>query len=257
MNFKRAISTLPVAMLLLAKAGSAQDPGPQPAADGGGPPIVAPAVVKDPATVQHPAIPDKRAYGVLPNYRTAEVDGPYQPITTGQKFTIARKDSLDWPSYITAGMFAGISQLTNSNPSFKQGVEGYAKRYAVSVIDQDVGNFLTEAIMPTIFHQDPRYFRKGHGSFGGRVLYAASRTVISKNDKGDWGFNSSEFMGNGMVAALGNLYYPDAIGFDATMQRMFSQIGTDALSQVLKEFWPDVKRYFVKRKAARAGTVAD
>jgi len=200
-----------------------------------------------------PASPviDKRAYGVLPNYRTAELGSVYTPITAGQKFTIARKDSLDWPSYLTASMFAGISQLGNSNPSFGQGMEGYAKRYGSSAVDQVVGNFLTEAVMPSILHQDPRYFRKGHGSAASRLFYAASRSVIAKSDKGNWTFNASEFLGNGMVAALGNVYYKDSVGFSPTMQRMFSQILTDSLSQCLKEYWPDVKAYLQRRKARR------
>lgn len=192
---------------------------------------------------------DARAYGVLPNYRTAELGDPYTPITAKQKFTIARKDTLDWPSYFTASMFSGISQLGNSNPSFGQGMKGFAHRYGASVLDQAAGNFLTEATLPILFHQDPRYFRKGTGSIGGRIAWAASRVVISRTDHGNWGFNSSEFVGNGMIAALGNAYYPDAVGFNPTMQRMFSQIGTDALSQVLKEFWPDVKKKLGQRKS--------
>ena len=56
-----------------------------------------------------------------PNYRTAEMDAPFTPLTVKQKFTIARKDTFDWPSYILAGAFAGVSQVNNSNPSFGQG----------------------------------------------------------------------------------------------------------------------------------------
>jgi len=211
-----------------------------------------PATVPDSVVLPpppHGVIPDKRAYGVLPNYRTAESDGPYLPITTKQKFTIAKKDTLDWPSYIMAGFFAGISQINNSNPSFHQGVKGYGRRYISAVADQDIGNFMTEAILPTLFHQDPRYFRKGHGSVMGRIAYAASRSAIAKSDSGRWTFNASEFLGNGVVASLGNAYYPDAVGFNSTMQRMFTQIGTDSISQVMKEFWPDIKRKFSRRKA--------
>lgn len=193
------------------------------------------------------AVEDKRAYGVLPNYRTAEADLPFSPITTKQKFTIARKDSLDFPSYFLAALFAGISQENNSNPSFGQGLKGYGRRYLSSVADQDIGNFLTEAVMPTLFHQDPRYFRKAHGPVKSRILYAATRVFVARSDSGAWGFNASEFLGNGVVASIGNAYYPDARGFSPTMQRMFTQIGTDALSQVLKEFWPDVKRRLSKK----------
>jgi len=192
---------------------------------------------------------DKRAYGVLPNYRTAEGDAPYKPITTKQKFWIATKDTLDYPSYMLAGFFSGVSQLDGSNPSYGQGLRGYAKRYASGVADQDLGNFMTEAIMPSLFHQDPRYFRKGHGRFLGRLGYAASRVIVAKGDSGRWQFNASEWVGNGSIALLGNLYYPDAHGGWATTQRALTQVGTDAISQVLKEFWPDVKRKIVKKRS--------
>lgn len=71
---------------------------------------------------------------------------------------------------------------------------------------------------------------------------------MAKTDKGTPIFNFSEFLGNGITAAVGNTYYPDEIGFSPTMARMFTQIGTDAFSNVLKEFWPDVKKKLLKRK---------
>jgi hypothetical protein len=193
------------------------------------------------------ATPDKRIFGVLPNYRTVENSTPFSAISTRQKFTIATKDTVDGPSYALAGLFAGISQLNNGNPSFGQGMEGYARRYASAIADQDIGNFMTEAIMPTLLREDPRYFRRGTGSIKGRIAYAASRVTVAKTDKGTPTFNFAEFLGNGVTASVGNLYYPDAIGFAPTMQRMFTQIGTDALSNVLKEFWPDVKKKFLNR----------
>jgi hypothetical protein len=190
---------------------------------------------------------DKRIFGVLPNYRTADGSIPFSPITTKQKFTIARKDTLDYPSYALAAAFSGLSQLDNSNPSFGQGLKGYARRYGSAVADQDIGNFMTEAIFPSFLHEDPRYFRKVHGSIKGRLFYAATRVIVTRTDAGNWRFNFSEFLGNGTVAALGNAYYPDARGFDPTMQRMFTQIGTDAISGVLKEFWPDIKNHWLAK----------
>src|ERR1019366_9075939 len=192
---------------------------------------------------------DKRIFGVLPNYRTADGSIPFSPITTKQKFTIARKDTLDYPSYALAAAFSGLSQLEDSNPSFGQGIKGYARRYASAVADQDIGNFMTEAILPSLLHEDPRYFRKVHGTFKSRLLYAATRVLVTRTDAGNWRFNSSEFLGNGAVAALGNLYYPDDRGFNSTMQRMGMQIGTDAISGVLKEFWPDIKNKWLAKHA--------
>ena len=196
---------------------------------------------------------DKRILGVLPNYRTANGTLPFQPITPRQKYTIATKDTFDYPSYFLAAIFSGISQLNDSNPSFGEGIKGYARRYASAIADQDLGNFMTEAIWPTLLHEDPRYFQKLNGSFKSRLLYSSTRVLVTRTDKGDWQFNFAEFIGNGSVASIGNLYYPDARGFSSTMQRMFSQIGTDAISNVLKEFWPDIKRkWFHKRTNVNA-----
>jgi hypothetical protein len=238
---------------------SAQSPAVQPEATAAPDGAVTPVdPANQPANVAKPDfVEDKRAFGVLPNYRTTEYDQPYSPISTKRKFKIATDDTIDGPSFLLAGVFAGFGQWQNSNPSFGQGAKGYFHRYLTGLADQDVGNYLTEAVIPTLFHQDPRYFRKGRGSVMSRIGWAVSRTVVARNDSGNWTFNASEFLGNGMTAALGNAYYPDSRGFGDTMERMFTFIGTDALSQVLKEFWPDVKRkYFHKDDPALAATPA-
>ena len=98
-----------------------------------------------------------------------------------------------------------------------------------------------------LLKEDPRFFRRGTGKFWGRVIRAAGGVVISKTDRGTSTFNFSEFVGNGLTASIGNAYYPDEIGFTPTMARMFTAIGTDAFSNVLKEFWPDFKHKVVKK----------
>jgi len=198
-----------------------------------------------------PAI-DKRIFGVLPNYRTADGSAPFMRITTRHKFYIAAKDSFDYPVYLTAAAFAGFYQLENQNPSFGQGVEGYAKRLASSYGDQAIGNLITEAIFPSLLHEDPRYFRIGSsgGSTWHRTRYALTRVFVARTDKGGWTFNFSEWLGNGTTVALSNLYYPaDTRNVSDNVQKLGIQVGTDAFSQVLKEFWPDIKRKLVKKKS--------
>ncbi len=205
-------------------------------------PIPAPGTLPDKQTGEDPI--DKRIFGVLPNYRTANESAVYRPITTKRKFYIAMKDSLDYPSYVLAGFFAGIAQLDNTHADFGQGLPGYGQRYATAISDQVIGNFMTEAIMPTLFKEDPRYFRRGHGRKWARAGYAATRVFITHTDAGGTSFNYAEIVGNAVTAGIGNAYYPlERTGFD-NFQRFYSQVGTDALSQVLKEFWPDLKRHF-------------
>ena len=187
---------------------------------------------------------DKRVFGVLPNYRTAEGSVPFQPITTKQKFTIATKDSFDYPVLGTTGFFAGLSQLQGSgNNVYGQGMKGFAHRYGISYADQVVGNFFPEAIVPTLFHKDPRYFRKGEGSKKSRLLYAVSHIFVSKSDSGAINFNSPEIIGNALAALTGMAYHVhERTAGDVLTQWGVTYIATDTFGQVLKEFWPDVKR---------------
>jgi len=208
----------------------------------------APAVQQtSPPPVQAPE--DKRVFGVLPNNRTTEASIPFAPITAKQKLTIAFKDSFDWPVYPTAGLFAALYQIENQNPSFGQGMEGYAKRLVTAYADQLSGNMLTEGFIPALTHEDPRYFRLGVGTIKGRTWYALSRIFVTKTDSGHATFNIAEWGGNAAAVALSNAYYPDTRNVNDNVQKLMIQCGTDAFSNVLKEFWPDVKRkFFTKNK---------
>jgi hypothetical protein len=193
------------------------------------------------------APPDKRVLGVLPNYRTANETAVYTPITVKQKFTIASKDSFDYPLVALSAVIAGWGQLTNGNPSFGQGMAGYGRRVGTSYADQAIGNMMTEAIFPSFLHEDPRYFRRGYGSKWSRTFYAASRVLVTRTDAGSWRFNYSEVLGNATAVAISNSYYPDNRTVGANVEKLGQQIGIDAISQVLKEFWPDIKRKVFQR----------
>jgi len=187
---------------------------------------------------------DKRAFGVLPNNRTTEASIPFMPISSAQKMTIAAKDSFDWPVYITSGLFASLYQVEGQNPSFGQGMAAYGKRYATAYGDQVAGNLMTEGIFPSLLHQDPRYFRVATGSRKSRLAKALSQIVVTRTDAGGRTFNFSEWGGNAAAVALGNAWYPDTRTVGDNVQKLLVACATDAFSNVLKEFWPDVKRHF-------------
>lgn len=191
---------------------------------------------------------NQRVFGVLPNYRTADGTQPFQPITAKRKMYIAYKDSTDWPVFPVAAAFAGLYQLENQNPSFGQGMAGYGKRFAGAYADQAIGNFMTEGIMPSLFRQDPRYFRRGYGSVKSRLWYAATRIFVCKTDAGRPAFNFAEVVGNSTAVALSNTYYPDTRTASDNVQRLAISLATDSFSQVGKEFWPDIKNKLFRKK---------
>lgn len=189
---------------------------------------------------------DKRIFGVLPNNRTTENSLPFHTITAKQKMTIAFKDSFDLPVYPTAALFATLYQLEDQNPSFGQGMAGYAKRFGTAYGDQMIGNMMTEGLIPALGHQDPRYFRLGEGTRKYRAMYALSRIFVARMDSGHNSFNFSEWGGNAAAAAISNAYYPDTRNWNDNLQKLLIACSTDAFSNVLKEFWPDVKGHFKK-----------
>jgi hypothetical protein len=187
---------------------------------------------------------DKRVLWIIPNYRTFPFPANYKPIAPKEKFGIATQDSLDRGTVALAAAFAGEGQLTNSDASFGQGVKGYAHYFGTAYADLVVGNYMTEAIYPTILHQDPRYFRKGTGSGWSRLGYAMGQIFWTHNDSGRTQFNYSEIVGNSTAVAISMAYYPDGRNASNAVVKLGSQIGVDMTSNVLKEFWPDLRRKF-------------
>jgi hypothetical protein len=205
----------------------------------------APVAKPVPIDIDTPA--DKRVLGVLPNYRTSNPYSVYQPLTMKQKLMIGVKDSFDYPLLFLGGALAGLDQLKGSDPSYGQGVRGFAQRYAADYGDQMFGNLMTEGFMPVLLHQDPRYFRMSTGSIGKRTLHALSNTFVTHDDSGKLDFNYSEWVGNSVAVAISQSYHFDDRNAHSASEKLVEQCGLDALTAVLKEFWPDIKRKVFKK----------
>ena len=190
-----------------------------------------------------------RVFGVLPNYRTADASQEGTVLSSHQKLVIASKDSFDYPLVALAGALAGLGQLTDQQPSFGQGLKGYGHRWITNYADQAMGNMFTEGVFPVLLHEDPRYFRRGTGSVGSRAVYALTRVILTHKDSGGTRFNYSEWLGNASAVAISNTYYPDGRTFADNGTKLLMQVGTDAVSQVLKEFWPDIRRKMFHKKS--------
>ena len=199
-----------------------------------------PAAAASGEPVEHPG--GNRVFGVLPNYRTADASQEGTVLTARQKFHIASQDSFDYPTVILAGAFAGLGQWTGEQPSFGQGLKGYGRRLITNYGDQAMGNMLTEGVFPVLLHEDPRYFRRGTGTIVSRAGYALSRALVTHKDSGGRRFNYSEWLGNASTVAISNAYYPDSRTAAENANKLLTMVGTDAVSQVLKEFWPDIRR---------------
>lgn len=190
-----------------------------------------------------------RLFYALPNFLSVE-DKNLPPLTTGQKFKVVARSSFDYVQIPWYALLAGVSQAQDSEPGYGQGAEGYGKRFGAYFADGTIENFMTGAILPSVFRQDPRFYQSSEGGFAHRTGYAVSRIFVTRGDSGRSEFNVSEILGSAMAAAISTYsYHPRG---DRTLSNTASvwgsQVGYDTVTLVVKEFWPDIRRKMSKKK---------
>lgn len=197
------------------------------------------------------AIPSRiaRLFFVLPNYLTVENRDQFEPLAAKIKFKLSAKTMSDPITISFIGMIALMGQARNSNPSYGQGLSGYAKRYGTFYADTGICTLMTTSVFPTLLHQDPRYFQLGRGGIWHRAMYSVSRILVTRADNGDLQFNSSEIVGNAAAAGLSNTYHsPNQRTLGNTLSVWGTDVTLNAVYNVAKEFWPDLRRKLRKPK---------
>ena len=203
------------------------------------------AQAPDPAQTQPASVTDDRILGVIPNFLT--VENPRQqvtPLSPKQKFTLFAKETFDPFTVAASAAGAALSQIDNDNPKYGRGGGPYAERFGAAVADVTTQNFFSDAVLASLLHEDPRYFRRGpeYGAWN-RVGYALSRVFVTRTDKGTPSFNYSGILGMSMGIALSNAYYPDAsVNASEVGSRFATSIAASSLGNLLPEFWPDIRQ---------------
>ena len=105
-----------------------------------------------------------RIMGVVPNFGAVSANTQLPPLTTKGKFWLATEDSFDYSSFIWTGILSGQEFALKNYPEFGQGAAGYGRYYWHTFVDGVSGTYFTEAIIPWITHEDPRYYTMGHGA---------------------------------------------------------------------------------------------
>ena len=183
----------------------------------------------------------KRILGILPNFRSVSADQVLPPLSPQEKFKLMAQDSFDYSAFAYVGIMAGVGLAQNSYPEFHQGAAGYGRYYWHSFADNVGGNLMSEAVVPAIARQDPRYYTLGHGGLVKRTGYSLSRLLVTRTDSDHRSFNFGEVVGNGAGAGIADLYYPGRERtWTKTGQRWVTSVGLDGVSDLIKEFWPDV-----------------
>lgn len=161
------------------------------------------------------------------------------------KFALSVRDFLDPLTFLSSAFFAGLDQAQNTDPSYGQGAQGYGKRFGAELAGDATSTFFLDFAYPTLFREDPRYYRLAHGPVKKRFLNALEHSVVAHRDNGRRMFNFSEWMGNASAVAVNNTYHPDyRRGVGPAAERVGYNVLVDTGFNVLREFWPEVARKF-------------
>jgi hypothetical protein len=190
----------------------------------------------------------QRNIGILPafnvSYRSDAVS-----LTAGQKMRLAFRSSIDPVTFGVAFLVAGYHEGMHDDVGFPWGIKGYGERSGAAYLDAFDGGMIGNGILPSILHQDPRYFRLGHGTTTHRLLYSLATNVICKHDNtGKWEPNYSNVSGNIIAGAISNYYYPPSgSGVEQTFTNGMIVTAEGGFGSIFQEFWPDVSRKLFHR----------
>jgi carboxypeptidase family protein len=160
------------------------------------------------ATEQVKVEEKQRVLGIIPNFYVVYDPDPV-PLTTKLKFRLALRVATDPITALGVAFLSGTQQAGDT-PNYGQGAEGFGKRFGANAADGFTDIMIGGAILPSILHQDPRYFYQGTGTKKSRIQHAVFHPFVCKGDKGNWQPNYSTLGGDLASSAISNAYYPQS-----------------------------------------------
>jgi hypothetical protein len=167
------------------------------------------------------------------------------PLSKHCKFELFVRQTYSPYTFASAAFEATWAQAWAQWPQYGGGMQGWGKRLGATLADIESRRFIQGFVLSAVLHQDPRYFPSGKKALVRRAWYAVTRVVVARRDAGEREFNTSELLGALATSSLQNAYYPRHYRtFDGTVSRFLGALSSDATSDLLHEFAPDLKRIF-------------
>jgi len=164
---------------------------------------------KEVAAQQLKAEEQQHVLRFIPNYWVTYEARP-EPLTAKMKFHLAYK-SLTSPAFFARTVaWAGVQQARDNPSEWQQGTKGYSKRLGAGFADAVTGGLISNAVLPSLLHQDPRYFYDGTGTKWSRARHAMTAPFVCKGDSGAWQPNYSQMGGSLIGYSIATAYYPSS-----------------------------------------------
>ena len=183
-------------------------------------------------------LPHRRVLFLFPGYETVQDPKiPVATLRTKQKFEMVYRKTVD-PSFpVESLMFSGFDVEANYGPPYGSGPGPFGERFLYNAANLSSTYLFTDGLLPTMFHQDPRFFRKGEGSVKSRIWWSLRSEGVAFSDSGRQMPNYSMILGFGMSTALSNAYSPESSNtLGSTMQRYAVKFGVSFGLNLMREF---------------------
>jgi hypothetical protein len=178
----------------------------------------------------------QRVFGVIQNFYTSYIWNA-APMPAKQKYKLAFRTIGDPTTFLIIAGIAGAEQYNGTYPGYGPGIEGYGKRYGAALADSVTGRIIGSAILPTLLHQDPRYFYQGSGGVPSRAFHAVASALVTRGDNGKQQPNYSHLLGNLAAGGIANAYHPEASrGVGLTFQTLGVNTAANAIGNLFREF---------------------
>ena len=190
-----------------------------------------------------------RLLGVIPDYQTVDSTQAVTPLSPGQKWDLALKETVDPFNLANAAMTAALSQAGNQTPKYGEGGAAFGRRFAAAVADSGTQNIFSAGVLANLLHQDPRYYRMGpRAGILKRAVYSVTRIAVARQDSGKAAFNASGLGGMALGIAASNLYYPSASVHGCVMAgRLTTSLTGGVVGNLMSEFLPDIQKKFLAK----------
>jgi hypothetical protein len=190
---------------------------------------------KEVAAQQLKAEEHQRVLGFIPNIYVTYEPHP-EPLTAKMKFHLAYK-GLTHPTFFAfEALWAGVEQGADT-PNYRLGAQGYGERFGANLASGSSEALFGNAILPSLLHQDPRYFYQGSGTKGSRAWHAILAPFVCQGDNGKSQPNYSQWGGSLISASLSNTYYPSSNrGAGLVFRNFGTSMGLHVVLGVAQEF---------------------
>jgi hypothetical protein len=187
----------------------------------------------------------------MPNYRSVSAGEVPPPPGFKQSFKIATRQAFDYSSFIFLGLTTSSAYWEDSHPSLDTYHGGDAVYWAYlwrGFLDKTDGTYQSAWILPTLLHEDTRYYAMGHGSKWKRLGYSMSRVAVARTYGGHDTPNLAGLGGKVGAQAVSTTYYPAGSESFGVLATKFSYAcARDIGFTVFREFYPDIAIHILHR----------